>query len=595
MDSGVRELQLVVSLVGCLVSALSALAIALRDPRARANQLATLLVGGAAWWSFCQVLWTAAPGPESAWLWHHAAGPGWTFIGPLTLHLIAQHTHPPRWMTLSIVPAYAVGTVFAGLQLFTSHLHGAAFATPFGWCFETGPGHVWFLVFTLACVIPALGVAIHRLRRVRSPAQRSQLRLVVVSIAAPFFVGGLLSGVLPLLQVPFPRLGSTSFAVLGAAIAFSHYRYGFSALAPSSFAREILATLPDGLALVDVRGEILSGNDRMAAMLGVEPGHLAGQPVGVALGVSLMDPARNLRDHECRLRGVDGRELAVSISTSRLLDKRGRSIGTVLVVRDLREVEELRHHLVTSGRLAAVGELAAGIAHEINNPIAFVRANLAQLQRHWEEIAKRLPETGEVDADVDVIAEGRELLVECIDGVDRTVGIVRDVKGFARGTPDEREWIDLNDLLARVLRVAQPQIPHTVRTESRFGAVPRVWGHAAHLQQVFLNLVLNALQAIEGRGRLMLESRADADFVTVTVTDDGKGIPPEDLDRIFDPFFTTKPVGEGTGLGLAISFQIVESHDGQISVESHPGRGTTFAVRLPRRAGPPTENAAASA
>ena len=589
MESGFRELEVVLSLAGCLVSALSALAITLRDPRARGNQIATLLVGGAAWWSFCQVLWTVAPDPQTAWIWHHAAGPGWAFIGPLSLHLIAQHTHPPRWMTVATAPAYAIGGVFAALQLFTSRLQGEAYATAFGWCFHTGPDHVWFVGFTFACVIPSVAVAIRRLHDVPSPAQRAQLRLVIASIAAPFFIAGLLSGLLPLLDVPCPRLGSTSFALLGAMIAFSHYRYGFSALAPSTFAREILATLPDGLALLGVEGTILSGNERMASMLGVVPERLAGLPIGPALGVSLSDPAANLRDHECRLRAASGRELAVSISTSRLLDKRGVPIGIVLVVRDLRELEELRHHLVTSGRLAAVGELAAGIAHEINNPIAFVRANLSQLRQHWEELAKRLPAGVGADAAggaaVDVVAEGRELLLECIDGVERTVRIVQDVKDFARGAPDEGEWIDLNDVLARVLRIAHPQVPCQVRVESRFGDLPRLWGNAAHLQQVFLNLALNGLQAIEGEGCLRLESRAGADAVTITVSDDGKGIPPEDLDRIFDPFFTTKPVGEGTGLGLAISFQIIESHGGQVSVQSRPGAGTTFAVRLPLREG----------
>jgi signal transduction histidine kinase len=576
------QLRLLLPLVGCLAGALSALAIMLHDPRERSNQIATLLLAGGAWWGFCQLLWTAAPNPSTAYFWHHAAAPGWAFIGPLAVHLIAQHTDPPAWMRRVIAPAYAVGGVFMLLQLTTSWMHGDAMRTALGWGFEARSGHVWYLVFTFACVIPAIGFALHRVRSAPSPAQRGQIALVGIGIATPFLLAGLTGGILPVFGIQVPRMGSISFGFLGITIAWSYYRYGFSALAPGHFSREILATLPNGLAFMSLDGRVLSGNERMAALLSVEMSELVGFPIEDALTTSLTSPPRELREHECQLTPPGGDDVVVSVSTSLLLDKQDRPIGIVLVVRDLRELVELRNHLVTSGRLAAVGELAAGIAHEINNPIAFVRANLSQLQHDWRDIAKRLPE-GEARADdgVDLVAEGEELLEECIDGVERTVRIVQDVKGFARAGSDDHEPVDLNDLLARMLRVAQPQIPYDVRVESRYGEIPKVMGAEPHLQQVFLNLVLNAYQAIEGGGKVLVETRVEDGAVLVAVSDDGAGIDPADIQRIFDPFFTTKPVGEGTGLGLAISFQIVQSHDGKISVTSEPGVGTTFQVRLP--------------
>jgi PAS domain S-box-containing protein len=567
------------------VSALSAQAILLRDPGNRANQIATLLVAGAAWWGFCQTLWTLAPDAATAYFWHHLAGPGWAFIGPLALHLLSQHARPPGWMRYAIPPAYLMGGVFAVLQLCTSWLHTNAFRTPLGWGFEPGPGHIWFLAFTFGCVIPAIGLALIRVRQAPSPAERSQTRLVGIGIAAPFLLAGLTGGILPVLGVQLPRLGAISFGILGVTIAWSYYRYGFSALAPAAFSREILATLPDGLALVGLNGEGRSGNERMAQLLGIEHADLIDHPIGDAFSDPVLDPPRELREHECRLRSRRGEEIAVSVSTSLLLDKPGLPIGIVLVVRDLRELVELRNHLVTSGRLAAVGELAAGIAHEINNPIAFVRANLSQLQQSWDALAKRMPADFGVGPDgVDLVSEGEELLEECIEGVERTVRIVQDVRGFAHAGGDEHELLDLNELLARVLRVAQPQLRYGVRLDSDLGAVPRVLGTAAHLQQVFLNLVLNAIQSIEAEGRVLVETRANEDSVIASVSDDGHGIRPEDQERIFDPFFTTKPVGEGTGLGLAISFQIVERHDAQLGVESELGVGTRFTVRFPRPA-----------
>jgi len=155
------------------------------------------------------------------------------------------------------------------------------------------------------------------------------------------------------------------------------------------------------------------------------------------------------------------------------------------------------------------------------------------------------------------------------------------VKDFAHGGTEERAWLDLNDILARVLRVAGPQIACEVRAECDFGEIPKVLGAASELQQVFLNLVVNAGQAIEGPGRIGVETLEEDGAVLVRISDDGCGIPPEDCDRIFDPFYTTKPVGMGTGLGLAISFQILESHDAEIRVDSAPGRGTLFEIRFP--------------
>jgi PAS domain S-box-containing protein len=481
-----------------------------------------------------------------------------------------------------LLPAYAFGAAFAALQMTTSWLHGTPTMTPMGWGFEAGPGHRWFLVFTFACVIPAIAILIGRVRQSDAPAERDQVRIVTLGIAAPFVLAGLTSGFLPLFGIQLPRLGSVSFALLGLSVAYSYYRYGFSALAPATFSREILSTMPDGLALVGPAGRVLSGNERMAQLLGIRHVELVDYPIGNTLSGSVLEPPRELREVECRLCSRVGEEIPVSVSTSRLFAKSGLEIGVVAVVRDLRELVALRSRLVTSGRLAAVGELAAGIAHEINNPIAFVRANLSQLQQSWAAIAKRLPTGSAMGPDgVDLIGEGEELLEECIEGVERTVRIVQDVKGFAHAGSDEHESVDLNLLLERVLRVVQPQVDYGVSVESDFGDLPPVFGTAAQLQQVFLNLVLNAVQAIEGEGSVVVSTWSEGSVVAASVSDDGPGIPVDNRERIFDPFFTTKPVGEGTGLGLAISYQILERHGADLALESTPGAGTTFTVRLP--------------
>jgi len=213
------------------------------------------------------------------------------------------------------------------------------------------------------------------------------------------------------------------------------------------------------------------------------------------------------------------------------------------------------------------------VAHEINNPIAFVRANLGALGTLLEKLGH--------EPDPEALAEGRELVEESLDGVDRVSAIVRDVRGFAHQGTGLREMVSLPELLDSVLRVAAPQLRERGRVERRYDPVPRVRGAPPELQQVFLNLVVNAAQAIEDGGRITVTTRRDGDDAVVGVEDDGPGIPEDVIERIFDPFFTTKPVGEGCGLGLAISYQIVHKHGGDLSVRSRPGVGTCFEVRLP--------------
>jgi signal transduction histidine kinase len=273
----------------------------------------------------------------------------------------------------------------------------------------------------------------------------------------------------------------------------------------------------------------------------------------------------------------------VSVAAAPLATRDGSIHGLVLIVRDRREVAGLRLRLITSGRLAAVGELAAGIAHEINNPLAFVRANLGHLRREWELLVGGLDKP-EIDAGLRAsLAEWGAVLEESLDGVDRAGAIVRDVRDFSHAGGEAREPADLNTLVEAALRMATPQLARGVQIERAFGELPAVPCSPQRLKQLFLNLVVNAIQAVGAEGAIRVETRRSGERAVVIVVDDGCGIAPEDLERIFDPFFTTKPAGEGTGLGLAISHEIARSHGGAIRVESELGRGTRVRVELPLR------------
>ncbi len=231
-------------------------------------------------------------------------------------------------------------------------------------------------------------------------------------------------------------------------------------------------------------------------------------------------------------------------------------------------------------KVEAIAQLAAGLAHEINNPMAYVRTNLNLLRADWDVLRKELEGQGD-PARAGRLAECDDLLAESAEGVDRTIAIVRDVRDFAHGGGAPAEPVDLEEVVDEALRVAAAQAPPGVRLERRRGDVPLVPGSAGRLRQVVVNLVVNAIHATGAEGSVRVATERRGRHAQLCVEDDGPGIPPEIRARLFEPFFTTKPVGQGTGLGLYVSYEIVRSHGGEIRVDSEPGRGARFEVRLP--------------
>lgn len=265
----------------------------------------------------------------------------------------------------------------------------------------------------------------------------------------------------------------------------------------------------------------------------------------------------------------------------------------------LHELAQAQGQLLQSEKMASIGQLAAGVAHEINNPISFVNANLGSLQRYAAGLldmvsayerheAELAPATRAAlaqvkqAADLDYVREDMPaLLAESLDGLQRVKSIVQGLKEFSHVDEAQEQRANLETYLDTTVKIVWNELKYKVELVREYGGIPEVDCMPAQLSQVFMNLLVNAGQAINEHGRITLRTGHDARNVWVEVEDTGGGIRPEHLSRIFDPFFTTKPVGQGTGLGLSISYGIVRKHGGQIEARSELGSGTCFRVTLP--------------
>ena len=339
-----------------------------------------------------------------------------------------------------------------------------------------------------------------------------------------------------------------------------------------TYTENVVESMADALISMDKEKKIVTLNRRAAEILGGTEREFKGQGIAEVLGrdVEVLlrweGPRLIIRDQEIEVNHRSEKRIPLSLSAAPLIDEMGREMGSVLLLRDLREIRDLQEKVRRSERLASLGRLAAGVAHEIRNPLSSIRGFAQFFMQRFK---------GQENEQ-----EYASIMVKEVDRLNR---VITELLDFAKPKEPHQEPHSLENIFDHSLKLLAPEFAKKrVEVEKVYGPeLPVMRVDRDRLSQAFLNLLLNSLESIEGGGKIRIEVKKSGSqsSIEIGISDTGKGIPQEDLGKIFDPFFSTKR--KGTGLGLAIVHQIVESHGGDIAVESREGEGTTFRITLP--------------
>ena len=367
--------------------------------------------------------------------------------------------------------------------------------------------------------------------------------------------------------------GYIAMAIESARLYESLERKALEHQALKDFSENIIESIDAGIVAWNPEQYIESWNSSMEKLFGLSSSEAEGKRLADVFSPELIshlprhsEPYRSLNLYKFSLRNAAGRSLIVNLSTVPLLGKDDQVIGRLLIMNDLTERVELEDQLVQAEKLSSIGVLAAGVAHEVNTPLAVITSQLQMLLRQLPSDDPHSP-----------------VLERVVKQGFRASEIINNLLKFSRVSGSERVELELNkvidetlSLVAPVLRSAKINMQTDLDSE-----LPAIHGNAGKLQQVFMNLIMNARDAMPYGGDLTVTTRAVDSMVCVEIADSGMGISPENLRRIFDPFFTTKATNRGTGLGLAVSYGIIREHSGKIYVDSSVGRGASFRLEFP--------------
>jgi PAS domain S-box-containing protein len=545
-------------------------------------------------------------------IWRFAATDVRSAFAGLVVTWIGVSTVPPLWFLLAARyarirsferrPALAVAlfvpSLFTLLAVATTREHQLFFRTflPRGLP-ERGPLFYAYLAFAYPMVIGGIALFLVNARRMLASNGWPRCLLLAGAALLPTTASLLfIARLWPVAYDPTPAMLGCSLVML----TFGEFRYQLLQALPLARG-DVIDHLRDGVVIADAAGRMIDANPGALAILGCKISDLRGARLGEVLAPlggsaaeidSLSESFEQLAPDAgaapVELSTRQGRRIEITAKCLRAPE--GEALGRLAVLRDRTDERRTEALLRQSQKLETVGSLVAGVAHEVNNPLAFVQSNLGQLERMAALVAKRL--SALEDDETEDLAEMPQLVAECQEGIGRIRRIVDAMQRFSRVPSDEFVPVDVNLVIGESIRLADLHRNREVLVQALLEPdLPFVHGSASRLEQVFLNLLVNAKHALAERpaGRIEVVTRLAGNVVEVSVRDDGPGVPAAQRHRIFDPFFTTKGPERGTGLGLSIAFDIVREHGGVLELRPTTDGGACFVTRLPPHGDPDPE------
>ncbi len=513
-------------------------------------------------------------------------------IAPLWAIIAARLTHV-SWLTNSRAILLGVPSVAAYLAAVSNPLHHWYFQTDYpeveaGLSATAGPLLWPFTIWSYVLVAAGIGLFIRSAWGVARSGQRLRGALIASVAGLPVIAASMRS-----LELTPPGYDITplAIAISVSALFALHWRYQMRDTLPLAM-RDVIGHLGDGVIILDDTGRIRDANPSADDIMGAKTGALRGRMlIEVVSNSDVSITPRGLERAAAAIQHSEGPWIHkfetpdrrfIESTTAEVRGDDGEPAGFYTVLRDHTEKRRMEHFLRQSQRMEIMAGLSAGIAHEINNPLAYIRSNLNHIVELARDIEDQQKDSSEKTSDE--CEELRAVAEECSEGIDRIGGIVDRMRRFSRMRADELSAVDINEVLADALKMSRLRGDASITLLYQPDAsLPRVRASHGHIVQLLLNLCSNARQAVEGIAQptVEIETRVCETEVLVRIRDNGPGIPSRIRGRIFDPFFTTKAPGEGTGLGLPIAYGIAREHGGSLAFEPSASGGAQFTLRLP--------------
>ncbi|MFC2091877.1 ATP-binding protein [Elusimicrobiota bacterium] len=448
----------------------------------------------------------------------------------------------------------------------------------YGWAMVWSDS-VWFYLFIAYVVIYLLWelylLYAYRKRTV-DILKKKQARIIIICTVIPLGIGLFTDAILPKMQIyDIPNVGNVISLIWAFGVAFAINRYKFLAITPSMVSRNILETMSDMLVILDRNGIIIEVNDTACRILGYDRDDLIQKHFSIIIDSEKSDlPDVNVilnqktENKELILNKQGGDQLLTLFSNSHVFIS-GESIGAVCIFRDISGQKCIDEKMIQQDKLASMGQMAASIVHEINNPIGVILTNVQMIKGNSS----------------DAFTEEAVCLIE--EAARRCKKIIKNLLKYSRQETNKNceEMVNLNEIIDHTLLFLKFKIRDAnIIIKTNMQEIPFFIGNSITLQQVISNIVSNgidAIQSIKKSGIIEITTNQTSDFIVTHITDNGSGISSQNLEKIFHPFFTTKKSGDGTGLGLSISKEIIEHHNGTIEVRSNPGKGSDFIITIP--------------